>query len=238
MNFPAISPYAWLMIVGILGSAAAWAWMFRAKRETTGRLLIVYCGALLGALIGAKLAFLIAEGWHYRDNMIALLSGRSITGGLLGGYAGVEITKKILGITGTTGDRFALIVPAALAIGRVGCLLQKCCPGVPCTPAWWTIVDAHGDHRWPAALVEFAFNIVFFLWAMLATRFNWLPGNRFHMYLIAYGVFRFAHEFARANVNWFGGISGYHLLAIAMVVLGAVRMWQRNRGNICLVPAG
>lgn len=183
-----VSPYAWLMLAGIAGSAIIWLWLFRKNRTSSAQLLVVYGGALLGALIGAKLAFLVAEGWHYRNNLVALISGRSITGGLLGGYAGVEITKAILGLRGTTGDRFALIVPAALALGRVGCLIQQCCPGVECAPAWWTTVDDHGVHRWPAQFVELAFNIAFLLWAIIATRRDWLPGNRFHTYLIAYGV--------------------------------------------------
>jgi len=83
-----------LMIVGILLTAAVWVASLRRTADMTGRLTIIYFCGLFGALLGAKIAFLLAEGWHYRHDWVALLSGRSITGGLLGGYAAVEIAKR------------------------------------------------------------------------------------------------------------------------------------------------
>ena len=160
---------------------------------------------------------------------LALLSGRSITGGLLGGYAAVEIAKRIVKYPRATGDVFAIIAPIGLILGRIGCLFSRCCPGAVCEPRWWTLADAHGVARWPAVPAEMLFNVVFLLWALAAMRFNWQPGNRFHIYLIGYGLFRFGHEFLRDNALMAGPIGGYHLLALAIAALGFVRYNQRRR---------
>ena len=90
------------------------------------------------------------------------------------------------------------------------------------------MTDAGGAHRWPAVPMELLFNIVFLAWAVIAHRRDWIPGNRFHIYLIAYGTFRFGHEFLRDDVPMFGAISGYHLIALAMVAFGVIRFVQRR----------
>lgn len=225
MNLERATPFGLLTIGGILLSA--WVWSRLTRKKADPRLTWIYFGALLGAVIGAKVAFLVAEGWHYRSDVVALLTGRSVTGALIGGYAGVELTKARLGYRAATGDLFAIIVPLGLIIGRVGCMLHGCCLGVACPQTWWTVADASGTTRWPAAWVEAAFNLGFVAWALWATRRGLSKGNCFHAYLIAYGVFRFGHEFLRADAVWYGGFTGYHAWAIGLVVLGSVRMRQR-----------
>ena len=118
--------YLLLACTGIAVSAFLWDRLAAIERtrgapaSREGGLMLVYAAALVGGLTGAKLAFLAAEGWNYADDWSALLSGKSITGALLGGYASVEIAKRALGITRTTGDRFAVLVPASIGIGRIG----------------------------------------------------------------------------------------------------------------------
>lgn len=220
--------YGWLMLAGIFVSIALWSRV--AKRDS--RLVLIYIAALAGAFLGAKLVYLAAEGWlhwHDENRWLILATGKSITGALLGGYAGVEIAKRLLGYRGVTGDWFALIAPLGIMLGRVGCVLHGCCLGVACQPAWFTVHDATGAARWPAAQVEFLFNaIALVLLALLKWR-KVMPGQLFHLYLIAYGLFRFAHEFARATPQILGPISGYQIAALALVVLGGVRFWQRQK---------
>lgn len=220
------SSYTVLMGVGIFVSALLW-WRWQ-RREGDSRLKWIYSSGLLGALAGAKLSFLIAEGWLYYDNALALWSGRSITGGLLGGYLGVELAKKGLGYRSTTGDRFAILVPISIGLGRIGCLFEGCCLGIECDPHWWTVTDAHLVDRWPAPWVEVGFNGLFLVWVLVATRQNWASSNRFHAYLIAYGGFRFFHEFLRENVRVAGPFSGYHAITLFMVGFALVRYRSRR----------
>lgn len=226
-NVGLFTPYSLLVAGGVVASAILWARLIRG-RGNDRRLPVIYACGLAGAIIGAKLAFLLAEGWHFRHDTTALITGKSITGALLLGYAGVEVGKKLLRYTSPTGDLFAIVVPLSIALGRVGCILQGCCPGAACTPAWYTIADHAGTPRWPAAHAELAFNLLFALWALAARRLAWCTGNHFHVYLMAYGLFRFAHEFARDDARLWGPFSGYHALAAAMAIFGAYRFITRR----------
>ena len=109
-TFSQSTAYGWLMLAGIFVSIVLWS---RLARHDS-RLVLVYIAALTGAFLGAKLVYLGAEGWlHWHDpnRWLILATGKSITGALLGGYAAVEIAKRLLGYRGVTGDWFAIIAP-------------------------------------------------------------------------------------------------------------------------------
>ena len=220
--------YGWLMLAGIFVSLFFWVRL--AKRDE--RLMLVYVGALVSAFLGAKLMYLVAEGWlhwHDPDRWVQLATGKSIVGGLIGGYAGVEITKRLLGYASTTGDWFALVVPVGIMLGRVGCLLHGCCLGRVCEPSWFTMNDAAGVARWPAALVELIFNALMLGVILLLRRRKILPGQHFHIYLMTYGVFRFFHEYLRATPDVFGPFSGYQIGALCVFLLGLGGFLKRSR---------
>ena len=216
------------MLAGIFVSIVLWSRV--ARRDE--RLVLIYIAALAGAFIGAKLVYIAAEGWlhwHDENRWVELATGKSITGALLGGYAGVEIAKYFLRYSGRTGDWFALIAPLSIMLGRVGCILHGCCLGRVCEPSWFTMNDSVGVARWPAALVELLFNAVMFGLALVLRSRKILPGQHFHIYLMAYGTFRFAHEFLRATPQIAGPLSGYQIASLGIVVLGAAGFWRRRR---------
>jgi prolipoprotein diacylglyceryltransferase len=93
--------------------------------------------ALGGAVLGAHLFELPADllGWaapspealaHPGGTMIL---GRTVLGGLLGGWLAVEWKKRRLGYVGATGDGFAMPLALGLTFGRIGCTLTGCCQG-------------------------------------------------------------------------------------------------------------
>ena len=220
--------YGWLMLEGIFTSIYLWSQLI--KRDD--RLVLVYVAALTGAFLGAKLVYLGAEGWlHWHDpnRWVILATGKSVTGALLGGYLAVEIAKQLLGYRGTTGDWFAVIVPIGIVLGRIGCILNGCCLGRVCEPSWFTMNDANGVARWPAALVELLFNALMLGVIMILRRQKILPGQHFHIYLMAYGIFRFFHEFLRDTPQILGPVSGYQIAALAIFALGAAGfVWRRQ----------
>ena len=260
-----VSPYGLLLLVAI--AASLFTWTRLARRDH--RLVLIYVAALLSAFIGAKLVYVLAEGWldwPMPDRWLRLATGKSVLGALLGGYAGVELAKHALGHRAATGDLFSLVAPLGIGIGRVGCLLHGCCLGERCAPAWWTLRDAQGVARWPAVPLELAFNIAAIVIFLLlrsracesagtsprgtsggdrttATEISprshergygggrgyAMRGQHFHLYLIAYGAFRFAHEWMRATPKIAGVISGYQLAALACVALGVWGFRRRAR---------
>lgn len=223
--------YGWLMLAGIFVSLALWSRV--ARRDS--RLVLIYIAALAGAFLGAKLVYLAAEGWlHWHDEhrWLILATGKSITGALLGGYAAVEFAKHFLGYRSATGDWFAIIAPVGIMLGRVGCVLHGCCLGRACETSWFTMNDSAGVARWPAALVELLFNALMLGVILLLRQRKIFPGQHFHLYLIAYGLFRFAHEFLRDTPQILGPISGYQIAALAIVALGAGGFVRRQRAAV------
>jgi phosphatidylglycerol:prolipoprotein diacylglycerol transferase len=222
------SPYSWLLLAGIAVSIVAWSRV--AKRDE--RLLFIYVAALVGAFLGAKIVYLLAEGWmdwSQPNRWLRLATGKTILGGLLGGYVAVEVAKKFVDYTSATGDWFAVIAPLGIMIGRIGCLLHGCCLGEVCTPHWYTLDDSAGIARWPAVPVEITFNIAALLIFLTLRWRRILPGQHFHLYLMAYGLFRFAHEFFRATPRVIGPFSGYALAALVTAAWGLFAFIRRAR---------
>ena len=222
--------YGWLMLGGIFVSLFIWSQLIRRD----DRLVFVYVAALIGAFLGAKLVYLAAEGWlHWHDpqRWLILATGKSVTGALLGGYVAVELAKRGLGYAGTTGDRFALVVPVGIMLGRVGCVLRGCCLGRACEPAWYTMTDGNGVPRWPAALVELIFNALMLAVILLLRRRRILPGHHFHVYLMVYGAFRFIHEWWRDTPAVAGPFTGYQLAALGIFLLGAAGFCRRQQAR-------
>lgn len=218
MPVPSGSPvYSLMLLLGIAIGAVYW---FRVSK-TDGRLPLIYFGGLVGAFAGAKLAYLLSEGWLQVDHPLRWqlwLSGKSIMGALPGGWAGVEIVKRAMDYRAVTGDRFALLLPIPLILGRIGCLSAGCCPGL-----------ARAFGKWPAVPVEIGFQTAALV-ALLVMRARRVQvGQHFHLYLIGYGLFRFGHEFLRDTAKPFAGLSGYQLLALGTA--GAALIAYRRRAG-------
>jgi phosphatidylglycerol:prolipoprotein diacylglycerol transferase len=77
--------------------------------------------------------------------------------------------------------------------------------------------------------VEFLFNalilavLLLFRWGRIA------PGQLFHIYLMAYGFFRFFHEFLRDTPHIVGPFSGYQFAAAGVAMLGAAGFVRRRK---------
>lgn len=231
--FPGVglSAYGVLMLLAV--GIGAWRWHVRTRERPELRVLII--GALAGAFLGAKLAYLIAEGWidaSAPDRWMRLLTGKSVLGGLLGAFAGVEMMKRAHGIRQPTGDGFALTLPLGILLGRIGCALQGCCLGLPWSGSC-AVLDHLGTSRWPAPHVEAAFQLVMLVTLAAMRRAGLCRDRLFYVYLTAYGIFRFAHEFMRDTPRIIGPLSGYHFLAIVTAATG-VAMYIRRTGSACL----
>ena len=94
-----------------------------------------------------------------------------------------------------------------------------------------TLRDRAGVTRWPAVPVEMVFLAVMLALILL---WKWQGKYRdrlFFIFLAAYGLFRFAHEWMRDTPRWFGLFSGYQIIALAMAALGVVMFTRRGRAQ-------
>ncbi|MBW8879940.1 MAG: prolipoprotein diacylglyceryl transferase [Asticcacaulis sp.] len=160
-------------------------------------------GAIVGAGLGSKLLGFAEhpELWQPAlDNPIYLMAAKTILGGLLGGIIGVETAKAIAGVKASTGDLYVFPLIAAIAIGRIGCLLTGVSDGTWGDATHFILGFDAGDGvvRHPTPLYEIGFLIVLagVLWQVRA-RFILQNGDLFKLFIMAYCAWRFLIEFLK-----------------------------------------
>jgi phosphatidylglycerol:prolipoprotein diacylglycerol transferase len=186
----------------------------------------------LGAVIGAKFAVVLGDAlWPikpFHDWWALLASGKSIVGALLFGFIAVEVAKPLMHYDIPPNDRFAIVLPFSIGIGRIGCLIAGCCRGVP-HDGPLSIAYDDGILRHPAQLYEILFQFAAGYGLLLLWRRQALFGRLFALYLVAYGVFRFVSEFWRETAKPYDGLSAYQLMCVAMVIAGGIALVLRTR---------
>lgn len=181
--------------------------------------LTLAAGCIVGAAVGAKLLVLLEDPTftlaHWRDPGL-WVSGKTIVGGLLGGFVGVELAKRSLGIRERTGDNFVVPILVGLAIGRVGCFLsglEDDTYGTFTSVPW--AIDVGDGPRHPAALYEVAFSLALLALLPALRRRLCARGDLFRGTLLAYFTFRFLEEFVRESATPYAGFSVYQLACAA-----------------------
>ncbi len=133
-------------------------------------------GGFIGAMLGAKLPFLLVDWSSLFTGGAWLTDGKTIMCGIVGGYIGVEIAKWTMEISIKTGDSFAVPVAIAVGIGRIACFQGGCCYGTETDLAWGvcfsTAEDAGGIPRHPTQIYEAFFH--FTLAGLLLAQMAWL----------------------------------------------------------------
>lgn len=194
---------------------------------TAGEKFGLGLGAFCGAMLGAKFVFLLIDPLAPMRLSDFLDGGKTILGGLMGGYFGVELAKWTLQLKVKTGDSYAVPVAASIAIGRLGCFVAGCCYGTP-TSLPWGVDFGDGVPRHPTQLYEAVFHgSMAFLLAKLRREGRY-PRQLMKLYIISYLAYRFMTEFIRPERRVFEGLTGYQLVALAMIPLFAM-LWKRDR---------
>ena len=190
--------------------------------------LAIGFGAFCGAMIGAKLPFVLSDwdgmlsGWAWFSN------GKTILCGLVGGYFGVELAKRMAGVRVKTGDSFAVPVAAAVGVGRLGCFYAGCCYGTPTSLSWGVMFPAvDSAPRHPTQLYEAAFHLTAAAVLFALQRHGLFRGQLIKLYILSYLVFRFFTEIIRPEARLTGGLTGYQWVAIVMFTLFAW-LWFRD----------
>jgi phosphatidylglycerol---prolipoprotein diacylglyceryl transferase len=183
------------------------------------------------ALLGAKIAVLFGDAlWpmeEFHDWGALLGGGRSLAGALLFGFLGAEAAKPLLRYDIPPNDRFAIVLPFSIGIGRIGCLIVGCCRGVPFDGPW-AISYGDGIPRHPVPVYEMLFHFLMGFVLIALWRRQILFGRLFALYLAGYGVFRFFSEFVRETPKVFGDLSAYQIMALMMIVAGGIAIAART----------
>jgi phosphatidylglycerol:prolipoprotein diacylglycerol transferase len=122
--------------------------------------LIIFIGAAFGAFLGSHVVGVLENPTllsHF--NLIYFMGNKTIVGGMLGGLIGVELTKKRIGVTVSSGDLMVYPLILAMIIGRTGCFLAGLEDGTYgiASNLPWAINFGDGIRRHPTNLYEIVF---------------------------------------------------------------------------------
>ena len=185
-------------------------------------------GAIFGALFGSKILAIIEsfpEYWMMRSDPRVWLGGKTIVGGLLGGWIGVEFVKHVRGVRGSTGDAYVLPLVFGIAIGRIGCFLTGLPDHTHGTPTAlpWGIDFGDGIHRHPTQLYEIAAALLIGAIVYMRSRRPHASGELFRLFLFLYLAFRFLIELIKPSYKPYLGLSA---IQIASLFGAATCAWQ------------
>ncbi len=208
--------------------------VFRRLRDMQGDVVAkaqrwsVLAGAAVGALVGSRLLGLaeqwptVMAAWRAGHLLALVLSpgGKTIVGGLLGGWLGVEVIKKLNGIRNRTGDLLVLPLCVGMAIGRVGCLIAGLADDTygKATRLPWAVDLGDGVGRHPVQVYEIlVLTLIAFAITRLGSQMTLRAGARFRIFLASYLGWRLVIDFLKPQ-PLVGGLNLIQWSCLAVLV--------------------
>ena len=262
LTYPDIDPVAislgalkvhWYGLMYLVAFVVGW-WLgtLRTRRDGTqwraeeisDMLFYFALGAILGGRIGYTLAYNFAS--FVEDPLMILRiweGGMSYHGGMVGVFVAMWLFGRSTGRTFfQVTDYLAPLVPLGLGAGRLGNFINGELWGRPTDLPWGMVfpfVDPLPRH--PSMLYELLLEgIVLFAILWIYSRKPRPTMAVSGLYLLGYGVFRFAVEFVRvpdAHIGFlaFDWLTMGHLLSLPMILIGfafMVHAYRRTDGKV------
>lgn len=225
----------------LLGCGAAIAYLVSRPSEVLPRWHRVLLPLSLFVLsrFGARFLYDIESGRNLHDWTYYFSFGRGSTSQFAGFYASVLLLAayalarrmSLLFLL----DELVPAVPLAIAFGRLGCLYAGCCEGLLLSSKWtsWSVIP--NPYNLPAPLFEAASALILF-WLLRRLARGPLPVGYLTGYLLLFhGTSRFLLQFIRIEPNRWGPLTSTQVLAIPLIVAGAVLL-DRSRAALSGQP--
>ncbi|MGJ7030335.1 prolipoprotein diacylglyceryl transferase [Niabella hirudinis] len=182
--------------------------------------LYILLGATMGALLGSRILGGLEDPLALAASASPLryfYMNKTVVGGFLGGLAGVEGMKKLIGEKQRSGDLYTYPIILGLVIGRIGCFsmgVHEETYGLP-TALFTGMNLGDGLLRHPVALYEIIFLlllVVLIRWISL--RFPVDSGALFKLFMMGYLLFRFLLDFIKPHYTWPVGLSSIQIACL------------------------
>jgi len=226
-----IYPYGLMIAIGILCCFFVLFFYGKLKGVPSKMLDFTFYNGIASIAIGFVAAAIWQAVYNFIDNpeggFHMFEEGLTFIGGLIGGVVCFiaiffilrnKLNIRILDILSLA----PCCITIAHAFGRIGCFFAGCCYGKP-TDSWLGVNFPGIGHVHPTMLYESAFLFILFaLFSFLYIKYKFK--HNMSLYLILYGIFRFAIEFLRGDErgSFIGNISPSQFWSLLMIVGGVI----------------
>lgn len=196
----------------------------------------VLLGGMLGAAIGSKTLYLLEDPSFFMQNLNnwqLLLAGKSLVGGILGGWILIEVAKRLVGVKSATGDSFVVPLIVAMVIGRIGCFLSGLSDhtyGQP-TDLPWALDFGDGVRRHPTQIYEILFLVTLLLAFTQLVKQNLQQGELWKIFILAYLSFRFCVEFIKPVAHVYCGLDIEQVVTLGAYIYYAPYLISKLRAK-------
>lgn len=213
-----IPSYSFFVLLGLIVGILVFYFEAKKQKSMSENTFYLFLAAIFGGTLGAKIPIWIMNYKFILSNfsLPVILSGRTLLGGLIGGFIAVELTKKYLNINVKRGNLFAPAIAIGVAIGRIGCFLRGCCYGKP-TDLPWGVNFGDGVLRHPTEIYEAVFMLGMFIYLESIKNKVKEPGKMFRILMLGYFIFRFFNEFLRTEPVVFFGLTFYQVVSVFVI---------------------
>lgn len=242
--------YAVFIVTGIILATLLSSRLARARGEDPEIILDMAPWVVLGAILGARLYYVILEWDRFVDDPLWALDFRSggltIHGAIIAGALIIWLYSRRIG--DTPWFWMDMIVPGVAlgqAIGRWGNWANQEAFGTPTDLPWAVTID---PARRPAGFEEFAtfhptflyesiFNLLFAVllsWLVIkGPGFSWFRnGFVVGLYLVGYGLVRIPLESIRTDSLYIGPWPAAYWLSVALIAIGiTIIVWRSSMGR-------
>ncbi|HAM14716.1 MAG TPA: prolipoprotein diacylglyceryl transferase [Eggerthellaceae bacterium] len=238
-----IGPFAvrWYGLAYVLGFVFAGVLMWRLAKRWKLRfdsdaLLTIICCIIVGIIAGARLGYCLfyGDGYYFAHPVEILFlnqGGMSFHGGLMGALLSGIVAAKLTGIPYLTlADLGAIVAPIGLFLGRCANFVNGELWGDFTDLPWGVVFGGAAGQmpRHPSQLYEALLEGVLLFIVLFALSRKLPPrprGTFLGVFLVLYGIFRFAIEFVRQpdaqlGYLWGGWLTMGQVLSAPLVIAG------------------
>ncbi len=237
-------PIRWYALAYLAGFILGWRYALRLARTglakpTAEDMDDLLTWAVIGTILGGRLGYVFFYQpevfLRYPAEILKIWQGgMSFHGGMLGVIAAMILFARRREIRFfAVADIVATVVPIGLFFGRIANFVNQELYGRPTDLPWGIVFPAGGpEARHPSQLYEAFLEgaVLFMLLSALARRpeIRGRPGTLSGLFLIGYGLARFAVEFVRQPDEQFAesgvllGLTMGQVLSTPMILIGAV----------------
>jgi len=237
--------YGLLVVAGFV--AGLWTASRRSLRKGISGEVVADLGVwlMVGAIVGSRLWHVVVyweedfAGKPWWEMFAIRHGGLVFYGGLVGAsLATIFYARRHEVPLWKLADALAPSIALGHVFGRIGCLMNGCCFGLPAALPWAIhfppehFTRGAGVH--PTQIYEAGANLALYAALAWLYRRKGFDGRVFASYLIAYGALRFLIEFFRGDYEvWYlgGWATAGHLVSLAVIGCGVgLYRWLRRPG--------